>query len=146
MLMYYVSLKPGLYKTLGLPLTRPMLQGWVGRIRKLTDSIYFLANDALYVNLFIASKLNWKERAASEPEDSGRTNDNATMEMPKAKTSLKIRAPYWAHQWRDGEGQRRDQQATATPSSYLDLDRTWANGDVVRSPCRCRSILPCSRR
>ena len=64
MLMYYVSLKPGLYKTFGTPFDAFWCCTGTGseEFAKLTDSIYFHTDDSLYVNLFIASKLNWKER------------------------------------------------------------------------------------
>ena len=67
---------------------------------KLTDSIYFHDNDALYVNLFIAVGAELERaRPYIEPEDEipRGADDNADIKSaPKQKTTLKIRVPYWA--------------------------------------------------
>ena len=137
MLMYYVSLKPGLYKTFGTPYDAFWCCTGTGseEYAKLTDSIYFHNNEAVYVNLFIASRLNWKERGlrlsqkTKFPEEQGTT---LTLEdAPKQKTALRIRVPYWATNGVTVKINGEPQQVTAPPSSYLDLDRIWASGDVV---------------
>jgi uncharacterized protein len=137
MLMYYVSLKPGLYKTFGTPFNAFWCCTGTGseEFAKLTDSIYFHDNDAVYVNLFLPSVLNWKERGlrlsqkTKFPEEQTTT---LTMEnAPKQKTALKIRVPYWATSGVTVKVNGQDQQVAATPSSYMDVSRSWANGDVV---------------
>ncbi|MGH9597995.1 MAG: hypothetical protein ACRD3K_14470, partial [Edaphobacter sp.] len=63
---------------------------------KLTDSIYFHDNDSLYVNLFVPSELNWKERGlhlsqkTKFPEEQTTTLTMAN--APKQKTTLKTAA------------------------------------------------------
>ena len=148
MLMYYVSLKPGLYKTFGTPFDAFWCCTGTGseEYAKLTDSIYFHNNDALYVNLFIASKLNWKERGlrlsqtTKFPEEQTTT---LTLESaPKQKTTLKIRIPYWAANGVKVKVNGQDQQVT--PPRLL----TWiwiATGSMVmwwRLLYLCLSILP----
>ncbi len=137
MLMYYVSLKPGLYKTFGTPFDAFWCCTGTGseEFAKLTDSIYFHDNDAVYVNLFIPSELNWKERGLRMsqktrfPEEQTTT---LTMETaPKQKTALKIRVPYWAAEGAMVKINGQGQPVTATPSSYMEVSRNWANGDVV---------------
>jgi DUF1680 family protein len=137
MLMYYVSLKPGLYKTFGTPFDAFWCCTGTGseEYSKLTDSIYFHDNDALYVNLFIPSELNWRERGVrlsqktKFPEEQTTT---LTMEnAPKQKMALKIRVPYWATSGVTVKVNGQEQQVTTTPSTYMEVNRSWANGDVV---------------
>ena len=137
MLMYYVSLKPGLYKTFGTPYDAFWCCTGTGseEYAKLTDSIYFHDNEAIYVNLFIASRLNWKERSLRLSQKTRFPEEQSTTlileEAPKQKTALRIRVPYWAMNGLMVKINGEPQQVTAPPSSYLDLDRIWASGDVV---------------
>jgi hypothetical protein len=137
MLMYYVSLKPGLYKTFGTPFDAFWCCTGTGseEYAKLTDSIYFHSNDALYVNLFISSDLNWKERGLRVRQRTNFPDEQTTTlfieGIPKRKTTLKVRVPYWVASGVTVKINGRLQHVEATPSSYLDLDRAWTNGDVV---------------
>lgn len=137
MLMYYVSLQPGKYKTFGTPFDAFWCCTGTGseEYSKLTDSIYFHDNDSVYVNLFIPSTLNWKERGlklrltTKLPED-----DRITFAIdaaPSSRTALKIRVPYWATQGVNVSVNGAAQDMTATPSTYMTLDREWKTGDVV---------------
>jgi DUF1680 family protein len=136
MLMYYVSLKPGLYKTFGTPFDAFWCCTGTGseEFAKLTDSIYFHGKDALYVNLFIASELNWKERGMRVSQKTKFPNEQtATLtieEAPKEKTSIKVRVPYWAS-GATVKVNGQEQSIAAAPSTYMELDRSWAKGDVV---------------
>ena len=71
MLMYYVSLQPGMYKTFGTPFDAFWCCTGTGseEYAKLNDSIYFHDDSSVYVNLFIPSKLDWKERWPATPPD-----------------------------------------------------------------------------
>ncbi|HVW77265.1 MAG TPA: glycoside hydrolase family 127 protein [Alloacidobacterium sp.] len=137
MLMYYVPLQPGMYKTFGMPFDAFWCCTGTGseEYAKLNDSIYFHDNDSVYVNLFIPSKLDWKERGLKlrqtnkfpDEERITFTIDNA----PSKKTALKIRVPYWATSGVAVAINGEAQQVTATPSSYITLSRDWKSGDVI---------------
>ena len=137
MLMYYVSLHPGLYKTFGSPFDAFWCCTGTGseEYAKLTDSIYFHDENALYVNLYIASKLEWKERGLKLRQTTKfPLEEKATFTIdaaPKQKTTLKLRVPYWATEGVTVKINGQAQQVSATPSTYLDLDHEWAAGDVV---------------
>jgi len=64
MLMYYVPLRPGLFKTFGTQFDAFWCCTGTGseEYAKLNDSIYFHDESSVYVNLFIPSRLDWKER------------------------------------------------------------------------------------
>ena len=105
MLMYYVPLQPGMYKTFGTPFDAFWCCTGTGseEYAKLNDSIYFHDNDSVYVNLFLPSKLTWKERAFSlrqvskfpEEERITFTIDSA----PSKPIAMKIRRTHGAYMW-----------------------------------------------
>ena len=101
---------------------------------KLTDTIYFHDDNAIFVNLYIASEVDWPEKGfrltqqTSFPEEQG-----TTLMISAAKPvdlDLKLRIPYWA---RSGSVKVNGQTvpAFADPSSYLVLRGKWKNGDRI---------------
>jgi uncharacterized protein len=136
MLMYYVSLKPGLYKSFGTLFDAFWCCTGTGseEYAKLTDSIYFHDDSSLYVNLFIASKLDWKDRGLRLRQTTTFPLEEKTMltieTAPHQPTALKIRVPYWTTGMTvkiNGE----PQQLTAASSSYVTLSRNWSSGDII---------------
>jgi DUF1680 family protein len=99
---------------------------------KYADSIYFFSGETLYVNLFIASVLTWPGRGITVRQDTtfpAPSTSRLTV-TGSGHIALKIRVPSWT----TGMTVRLNgvaQSVTATPGSYLTLDRTWASGDVV---------------
>lgn len=110
---------------------------------KYAESIYYHDADGLFVNLFIPSVLSWKERGMTLTQ---RTSFPAsdTIELRMALDSpqniaVRLRCPSWttkAEIWVNGKKQR----LKAVPGSYIVLQRTWHNGDVVTAhfPMRLR--------
>ncbi|HVU35732.1 MAG TPA: glycoside hydrolase family 127 protein, partial [Opitutaceae bacterium] len=142
MMTYFQSTRPGYIKLFCTPFDSFWCCTGTGieNHAKYGDSIYFQGAsggpdaDALYVNLFIASVLHWKEKAitvrqtTSFPE-SGRTR----LEIAGAagrKLDLRIRHPAWASTASvrvNGEVATRSDR----PGSFIALDRVWNDGDVV---------------
>ncbi len=105
----------------------------VEEFSKLNNSIYFHDADALYVNLFISSELDWKEKGVRVrqetrfPESTQTTlviNASSPVHMP-----VHIRIPYWtgAEASLKVNGEKLD--VVPTPCSYLTIARTWKDGD-----------------
>lgn len=101
---------------------------------KLTDTIYFHDDNAVFVNLYIASEVNWTEKGlrltqqTSFPEEQG-----TTLVVSAAKpvdVDLKLRVPYWA---KNGSVKinGRALPVFADASSYLVLRGPWKNGDRI---------------
>ncbi|MDI1461395.1 glycoside hydrolase family 127 protein [Catellatospora sp. KI3] len=98
---------------------------------KYVDSIYFNSGDSLYVNLFIASQLNWAAKGITVRQDT------TFPEAPSSKLTitgagtftLKVRVPAWAA----GATVKVNgtTQSGVTPGSYTSINRVWASGDVV---------------
>jgi len=102
---------------------------------KYGDSIYFHDETGLYVNLFIASELDWASRGlllrqeTRFPEEEG-TTLKLRLEKP-TELALRIRVPYWATRGVGVKINGQPQAVEARPVSYLSVDRTWKDGDRV---------------
>jgi DUF1680 family protein len=138
MKMYYVSLTPGLWKTFGTRFDAFWCCTGTGaeEFAKLADTIYFHDEDGIYVNLFIASELNWKERKAGLMQDTKFPEEQGTTLTFKTqgpvKMPLHIRVPYWATQGVTISVNGKKQDVGAQPSSYMTLNRTWNDGDKIQ--------------
>jgi uncharacterized protein len=134
---YFLSLAPGAWKTTCTEDdTFWCCTGTaVEEFAKLNDTIYFHDNNSLFVNLYFASTVNWKDRGVRLRQsmnfpDSDRTE--LTIEnTPANEWSLHLRIPSWttAANFVTINGKRLD--AVGTPGSYLTLTRVWKAGDRV---------------
>jgi uncharacterized protein len=102
---------------------------------KFGDSIYFHDDDSVYVNLFIASELNWQDKGirlrqeTSFPEQ-GRTTLTIRSAKP-VELALNIRIPYWATSGGTVKLNGETLPVFSSPSSYLSLKRVWKDNDKV---------------
>ena len=103
---------------------------------KYGDSIYFHAGDAtLYVNLFIASELDWKNRGLKVTQETAfpsadTTRLTFTCQKP-VQLELKLRWPSWAKSGCLLSVNGKPQKTAGQPGSWLALKRTWKSGDTV---------------
>jgi Uncharacterized protein conserved in bacteria len=103
---------------------------------KYAQFIYAHSADALWVNLFVASELDWRERhlrlrqETSFP-DAPRTR--LTLQLPQPQRfTLHLRHPAWVASTDlilrlNGE----IQTLLSSPSSFVALDREWHDGDTI---------------
>lgn len=103
-------------------------------------------NDTLYVNLFIASELNWQDKEirvlqeTSFPEEA-RTRLVVSMDQPVHFT-LKVRHPQWVRAGSltlrlDG----KTWQPNSQPSSYIEIEREWRDRDCLEVVMPMHTIL-----
>ena len=101
---------------------------------KYGDSIYFHDDASLYVNLFIASELNWADKNLRVTQTTLFPDEDATRLVIHAgkpmRLSLKIRYPSWC-QGATVSVNERPWVLSSGPGQYIDVDRTWQDGDVV---------------
>jgi DUF1680 family protein len=142
MMTYFQSTRPGYLKLYCTPFDSFWCCTGTGieNHAKYGDSIYFCGtpggsqSGALYVNLFIASTLNWKEKGVTLKQttsfpESGKIRLEIEAAAPQ-RFALQIRHPSWAPtasvsiNGAAAESSRR-------PGSFMALKREWKTGDVV---------------
>jgi DUF1680 family protein len=103
---------------------------------KYGDSIYFHQGaERLFVNLFIASELNWQDagiivkQTTAFPEEEATTLTITTATPMKA--TLSIRKPCWAGPGFAVSVNGQPAPATTGAEGYVDLARTWQTGDTI---------------
>jgi DUF1680 family protein len=135
--MYYLGLNPGSWKTFGTVFDSfwCCTGSGVEEYSKLNDSIYFQDAEGVYVNLFIASELNWPAKGirirqtTRFPEQEGTT---LTIEAARpTQMILRIRIPWWATTGGVARLNGEALGAFAGPSGYLTISRVWKKGDRV---------------
>ncbi len=97
--------------------------------------IYAHDDDGVFVNLFIPSEVKASEGVVLRQETEFPYNPSTKLTLKMEKSSafvLRVRHPDWVPA---GELKvkvnGRSVAVNSTPSSYVELDRTWGNGDVV---------------
>ena len=134
--MYYYPLASGYWKIYAKPYDSFWCCNGTGveEFAKFNDSIYFHDNDSVYVNLYIASELDWQEKKVRLRQETDFPRQQGTKltvltEQP-SQVALRFRIPYWC---RDAQVKlnRRPLPVSASPASYLALLGPWKNGDTV---------------
>lgn len=135
--LYYVPLESGYWKLFG----QPMASFWcctgtgVESFAKLGDSIYFHDDDGVFVNLFIASEVEWQEKGVRILQETKFPEEEATTLNIKCdkpvRIMLRIRVPYWATRGGTAKLNGQPLESFAAPGSYYVLNRVWQDGDKV---------------
>ncbi len=108
------------------------------------EFIYAHDGDALYVNLFIASTLDWRERGVKITQSTRFPDESRTRLTVDGSGSfaLKIRYPGWvAPGALKVRLNGKPVKVTARPGSHVELRRTWTAGDVVDVEMTMRTTL-----
>jgi uncharacterized protein len=103
---------------------------------KYNQFIYTHRHDSLFVNLFIASELNWKEKGIRIKQETDFPSEERTKLVVTdgaAHLKLMIRYPSWVK----GGALKilvngKTVSLSAHPSSYITIDRNWKKGDIVQ--------------
>ena len=97
--------------------------------------IYTHKGNALYVNLFVASQLNWRERGVQLRQETVfpyAETSKITITEGKGNFAMLVRYPGWV---KPGDFtvtvNGRPVDIYSGPSSYVTIDRKWKKGDVV---------------
>jgi len=102
---------------------------------KYNEMIYTHRHDSLFLNLFIASQLNWKEKGIvlrQETNFPSEEQTKLTVTEGNAKYKLLVRYPSWVAKGAlEISVNGRSISYIAEPSSFLTIDREWKKGDVV---------------
>lgn len=136
--VYFTSARPAHYRVYSAPNSAMWCCVGTGMENhgKYGEFIYTHVHDSLFVNLFVASELNWKKEGIKLRQDTRFPNEEGsklTVFLKRSKQfKLMIRCPHWV---KKGEMKivcnGKDYAADASPSSYVCIDRKWKDGDVV---------------
>jgi uncharacterized protein len=101
----------------------------------LNSGIYYHSDSALWVNLYVPSKVNWADKEISlEQTGNFPTNPNIEFTVSAKKKfvfALRLFIPSWAKKV-DVFVNNEKQDIEATPETYITLNRKWTNDDKVR--------------
>jgi hypothetical protein len=103
---------------------------------KYNQFIYTHIKDTLFLNLFIASELYWKEKGILIKQETNFPYEEQTkLTISEGTSNLKlmVRYPAWVSKGAlkitvNG----KDVSYSALPSSYIGIDRKWEKGDIVQ--------------
>ena len=103
---------------------------------KYNQFIYTHKKDSLFLNLFIASELNWKQKGITIKQETQfpyEEQTKLTITEGISNFKLMIRYPSWV---KDGTLKiiinGKAIPVTAHPSSYIAVSRNWKKGDVIQ--------------
>lgn len=97
--------------------------------------IYSKKGDALYVNLFVASELNWKEKGIKLRQETDfpySESSKITLTEGKGKFTMLVRYPGWVKPGEFSVTVNGEQVPLISgPSSYVAIGRKWKKNDVI---------------
>lgn len=102
---------------------------------KYNEFIYNHQNDSLFLNLFVASELNWAQKGIKFKQETNfpeEAQSKFTVTEGQSKFTLMVRYPNWVKAGTfaisvNGKAIKINQN----PSSYVAINRLWKKGDVV---------------
>ncbi|MCQ2182523.1 MAG: glycoside hydrolase family 127 protein [Bacteroidales bacterium] len=136
--VYFTSARPRHYRNYSAPNEAMWCCVGTGMENhgKYGQFIYTKTDDALYINLFVASELEWKDRGMTiRQETSFPYSESSTITVTRGKGNFKmmLRYPTWVKP--DGYSITVNGKPIAVScpcGSYVCVDRKWKKGDVVK--------------
>ncbi len=135
---YFLSLAPGAWKTTSTEDDSFWCCTGTGleEFTRLNDTIYFHDDDSLFVNLYAASTVSWKDRGVRLKQNTSFPEGDIT-EFTIEKTqdnpwSLQLRIPIWTTAANSIVLNGRRLEVSGTPGSYLTITRAWKAGDHIQ--------------
>jgi len=112
---------------------------------KYNQFIYTHSKDSLFLNLFIASELNWKEKGLRIKQETTFPYEEQTkLTISEGTSSFKllVRYPAWVSKGAlKISVNGKDFSYAVLPSSYVCIDRKWKKGDVVQITLPMRNTI-----
>jgi len=136
--LYYLGMQPGQWKAHFVPHEGFFCCCGTGleNFAKLGEGFYFHDGQSLWVNLFFASEVRWREKGVVLRQETRFPDEAGVRLIVQSKSpaafSLKVRIPYWAENVSFSiNGKPFQPHEKLAPSSYAKIDRTWKDGDRV---------------
>lgn len=99
---------------------------------KYQAAAYAKSADTLYVNLYMPTTVAWDEMGVSVKQETNFPSEHSKLTVNgSGDFTMKLRVPYWATA--GFEVQVNGETICTNPevSTYVEIDRTWSDGDVV---------------
>jgi len=134
--VYFTPIRPNHYRVYSQPETSMWccVGSGLENHSKYGELIYSHTENDVFVNLFIPSVLEWKEKDIYIEQTTKFPYQNSTnlvLKLKKSKTfSMNIRYPEWAEDFEISIN-GKIQKIEAKPSSYVTLNRKWKSGDQI---------------
>ena len=135
--VYFTSARPRHYRNYSAPNEAMWCCVGTGMENhgKYGQFVYTHKGDNLFVNLFVSTELNWKERGIVLRQETGfpyTENSKITIAQGKGKFTLQVRYPGWVKPGEfDVKVNGKPVSIVTGPSSYVAISRQWKKGDVV---------------
>ncbi|MCH4552275.1 glycoside hydrolase family 127 protein [Aestuariibaculum lutulentum] len=136
--VYFTPMRPGHYRVYSQPETSfwCCVGSGLENHTKYNELIYAKSEDTLYVNLFIPSKVNWKEKQATLTQNTNFPEEAKSQlvwqSKKKTNATLKLRYPTWV---KPGELKlfinKKLIEIETQPGHYISLTRKWKKGDNI---------------
>jgi hypothetical protein len=136
-LVYFTQMRPGHYRVYSQPHTSMWccVGSGIENHAKYGEMIYAHQDDDLFVNLFIPSKLTWREKDIEIIQENNFPEENSThfTIYPKTKTAftLHIRKPGWLASEPRILLNEKSVTATLSTDGWITIDRIWTKGDRI---------------
>ncbi len=135
MMCYYVSLLPGHFKTYSNQFDSfwCCVGSGIENHTKYNDSIYFHDNNNLWINLFIPSQLDWKDKGVTLRQETAYPQNgkvNFTFGGQPQNLTLRLRIPAWLSHTPTIEVNGK-KQPFQTENGYALITRRWKANDKV---------------
>ncbi len=137
MKMYFMPMAAGWWKFF----SQPYDSFWccvgtgVEEFSKFANSIFWHDGNEIYVNLFIPSELDWKEKGIRLRQETQFPEEESTAltfrSARPVRMALNIRVPWWVGKDVTVKINGKSHEVKAVPSSYVRLHRKWKDGDKV---------------
>ncbi len=136
--VYFTSARPSHYRVYSAPNEAMWCCVGTGMENhgKYGEFIYSHNDESLFVNLFVASELNWKDKGVTITQNTDFPNEETSKltinTSEPIKFKLLIRHPGWvASNEMEVSYNGTNYASNTTPSSYVEIEQTWKDGDVI---------------
>ncbi|WP_456311994.1 beta-L-arabinofuranosidase domain-containing protein [Pseudomonas shirazensis] len=134
--VYFTPIRPNHYRVYSQPETSMWccVGSGLENHSKYGELIYSHTENDVFVNLFIPSTLDWKEKNIYIEQSTKfpyQNNTDLVLKLKKSETfSMNIRCPEWAENFEISIN-GKIQKIEAKPSNYVVLNRKWKSGDQI---------------
>ena len=100
---------------------------------KYQEAAYFVSDDTIWIGLYIPSVANWRAKGIVLEQECLWPAEKSTIRIKEGsgEFTVKLRVPYWATAGFTYSVNGKKGHLKCTPGTYLQLHRTWKEGDEI---------------